>query len=187
MKRFCLFILVFAFLFSACKSSKNSVTPQQVESFNNLVASREFTIESDWAYPQVTNAMSQVLNSQLLAPGNNASAINLIGNANFLTIKGDSVTSYLPYFGERQMQVAYGGTDSAIQFNGLMEDYQVKNDKNNRKIISFKAKSNNTESFNVTITLFPNLNAQMSLNGASRFIIQYSGNVEPIEKKEKTS
>ncbi|PQV47781.1 uncharacterized protein DUF4251 [Jejuia pallidilutea] len=186
MKRFCLSILVFTMFFVACKSSKDTITPEQLATFNKLVASREFTIDSDWAYPQVTNAMSQVLNSQLLAPGNNASAINLIGNANFLTIKGDSVMSYLPYFGERQMQIAYGGTDGAIQFNGLIQDYEVKNGKNDSKVITFKAKSN-TENFDVAITLFPNLKTQMMLRGASRFFIQYSGEVQPIEKNKKDS
>ncbi|GAL72114.1 hypothetical protein JCM19302_72 [Jejuia pallidilutea] len=172
--------------FVACKSSKDTITPEQLATFNKLVASREFTIDSDWAYPQVTNAMSQVLNSQLLGPGNNVNAINLIGNANFLTIKGDSVMSYLPYFGERQMQVAYGGTDGAIQFNGIMKDYSVKDNKDKSKTLTFSADSNG-ENFNVIIKLFQNLKSEIILNGTSRFSIRYSGDVQPIEKNKKDS
>lgn len=186
MKRICFYSVLFAFILISCKSSKETVSPSQIAALNDLVASQKFTIESDWAYPQVTTAMSQVLTSQLLAAGNNASAVNLIGNANFLTIKGDSITSYLPYFGERQMQVAYGGTDSAIQFNGIMEDLKVEDGKNNRKVISFKADSN-SENFNVIITLFPNMKSQIMLRGASRFFIQYTGTVTPIKEEESAS
>ncbi len=186
MHRFWFYSVLLALVVVGCKSSKDTVSPAQIESFNNLVNSKKFTIESDWAYPQVTNAMSQVLSGQLLPPGSNANAINLIGNSNFLTIKGDSITSYLPYFGERQMQVAYGGRDGAIQFNGIMEDVEIKEEKNNRKVITFKANSN-SENFNVIITLFPNMKSQIMLRGSSRFFIQYSGKFEPIDPKKSES
>lgn len=186
MRRIFIYVVFIVFALSACKSTKNKATASQIQSFNNLLESRSMTIESNLAYPQVTNAMSQVLTSRLMWPNNNASAISLIGNPNFLTIKGDSVTSYLPYFGERQMQVAYGGRDSAIEFNGLMEDFKIEDGKGNSKVISFQAKSN-SENFNVTITLFPNLKSEMLLRGASRFFIRYTGLVGPIKAGENQS
>lgn len=186
MKRIGLFLLVLMVIVIGCKSSKEIIAPSQTKAFNDLVNSREFTIESQWAYPQLTNAMSQVLSSQLLAAGNSASAINLIGNPNFLTIKGDSVTSYLPYYGERQMQIAYDGRDGAIQFNGVMDEYRIEEGKSNSKIISFKAKSN-LENFNVTITLFPNYNSEIVLRSTSRFFIRYTGGVEPISSEDEQS
>ncbi|WP_165454345.1 DUF4251 domain-containing protein [Hyunsoonleella pacifica] len=186
MKRNNIQLVVLMLIALSCKTSKEIATAQQYETFKALIASQEFTIESDWAYPQLTNAMTQVLNSGLMGPNNNGNSINLIGNANFLTIKGDSITSYLPYFGERQMQVAYGGTDSAIQFNGVMEDLKIEDGKKNRKIFTFRAKSN-AENFNVIITLFPNNTSQIVLNGNSRFSIQYSGQVKKISQEEKTS
>ena len=186
MKKMYVYPIVIMLVFAACKSSKSSATPEQINIFNELVSSKEFTIESEWAYPQMTNAMTQVMNSSLMWPRNNAGTISLIGNPNFLTIKGDSVKSYLPYFGERQMQVAYAGTDSAIQFDGLMKDFTIEEGKNNTKIISFKAKSNN-EGFNVVITLYPNLKAEMGLQGSSRFFIQYRGDVMPLPKAENQS
>lgn len=182
---FCLVVII-ALSFS-CKSSKNILTASQIEAFNALISSRNYTIESNWAQPQLTAATAQVLNSGLLPPGSNAGAINLVGNSNFFTIKGDSVTSYLPFFGERQMQVAYNGTDSAIQFNGLMEDYKEKVGKNDRKIISFNAKSNNSENFNVIVVVFPNMKSQIILNGTSRFTIRYSGEVSPIDETKNQS
>lgn len=174
------YILVLLMITFSCTSSKSTATANQIEVLNSLLEKRNFSIESDWAYPQTTYAMQQVLNSGFLQPGDSANSINLIGNSNYLTISGDSITSYLPYFGERQMQVAYGGNDSAIQFNGLLEDYKTEKNKNNSHTISFKAKSN-SEQFNVTIVLFPSLKSNMTLIGSSRFPIRYSGTVTKVD------
>ena len=114
----------------SCGSTKNTPSEEQFNTLALLVKTQSFSIESDWAYPQATYALQQVLNSGLLQPGNSSNAINLIGNSNFLTIKGDSITSYLPYFGERQMNLQYGGGDSAIQFSGLLEDYKITKNNN---------------------------------------------------------
>lgn len=171
-------ILVFFYVFS-CVSSKSTASPKQIEALADLINNKKFSIESNWAYPQATYAMQQVLNSRLLQPGNNANAISLIGNSNFLTISGDSISSYLPYYGERQMQVQYGGGDSAIEFNGLMEDYKTIKNENESYTISFKTKSK-SENFNISIVIFPNLRSEIILNGTTRFTIRYSGTVKNI-------
>jgi hypothetical protein len=186
MKRLGCYLILILIVSVGCKSSKNATTPAQKEAIEQLVTSSNFTIENDWAYPQVTAAMAQVLNSGILPPDSNAGAINLTGNSNFLTIKGDSITSYLPYFGERQQQVGYAGTDSAIAFEGLMKDFKVEDGKNGRKIMSFQAKSN-SENFNVIITVFPSMKSRIILNGSSRFSIQYAGDVSPLQDEEVQS
>jgi hypothetical protein len=140
---------------------------------------QRFKIISDWAHPQATAAMQQVFNSGLFQPGNTASNISLIGNTNFLTISGDSISSYLPYFGERQMHVGYGGGDSAIEFNGIMQNYKAEKNKDHGYTITFDAKSH-SESFTAQINIFPNLHSDMILNGAYRFLIRYSGTVEAV-------
>tara|TARA_R110000868_G_scaffold322148_1_gene583135 strand:+ start:580 stop:1083 length:504 start_codon:yes stop_codon:yes gene_type:complete len=165
----------------SCASSKSNATAEEMAALTSLVNNRNFNIESDWAYPLSTMAMQQVLNSGLLQPGNSAGAISLIGNSNFLTISGDSISSYLPYYGERQMQVNYGGGDSAIQFDGLLEDYELVKNKNGSYTMSFVATSK-SEQFNTNITIFPNLRSEIFLNSASRFPIRYSGVV--VEQEE---
>ncbi|MCB4797737.1 DUF4251 domain-containing protein [Neotamlana laminarinivorans] len=176
MKSVIIFVLVSLVFLLSCKSSRSKVTEAEISYLNQVIQNKNFKIESTWANPQVTNAMQQVLNSGLLQPGSNASSINLIGNSNFLKISGDSIFSYLPYFGERQMNVNYGGTDGAIKFKGLMQDYKVEKRKDSGYNISFQAKSN-TENFDVFITLWPNLKTSISLNSASRFPINYTGNI----------
>ncbi|MCF7560698.1 DUF4251 domain-containing protein [Sabulilitoribacter multivorans] len=169
-----LFIIMFS-----CGSSKEHTTDSEIQALTALVEGKQYVIESDWAYPQTTRAMQQVINSGLLQPGNNSASINLIGNPNFLKISGDSISSYLPYFGERQMNVAYGGRDGTIEFKGAIENYQVVKRKDNGYDIAFEADSN-SENFKVNITLWPSLKSNIRLISASRFGIRYSGMVKPV-------
>ncbi|MDD7885730.1 DUF4251 domain-containing protein [Flavivirga sp. 57AJ16] len=171
------FFIGIAVIFS-CKS-KSAATQAEIDALHTIVKKQTFRIESDWAYPQTTSAVQQVLNSGLMQPGSTSGAISLIGNHNFLTISKDSVTSFLPYFGERQMQVAYNGGDNAIEFNGVLKDYKAVYNEDSYSI-SFQAKSN-SENFQVFIKLYPNLRTQMTLNGNSRLSIRYSGHLESIE------
>lgn len=177
-----IFLMLTILMFTiSCKSSKSKATSAQIKALETLVENKNYSIESDWANPQFSNAMQQVLNSGLLQPGNSAGAINLIGNPNFLTISGDSITSYLPYFGERQMNIGYG-RDGAIELKGIMENYTAVKGKHNRYNISFDAKSK-SENFNVIITLFPNTKSDIQLIGNGRFPISYTGHVKAIEKE----
>ncbi|MFB9057661.1 DUF4251 domain-containing protein [Mariniflexile ostreae] len=154
----------------------------QIQNLETLVAGRHFKIESDRAYPQSSYAMQQVLNSGIMQPGSSSGTINLIGNSNFLKVSGDSISSYLPYFGERQMQVAYGGGDATIQLNGLVRNYQVKkNEKHGGYTISFEADSH-AERFRVVLELFPNLKSEIRLSGASRHAISYSGQLSSVKE-----
>ncbi|WP_298535361.1 DUF4251 domain-containing protein [uncultured Algibacter sp.] len=177
MKKSYYLILTFLVLLSlSCKSSKSVASQVEVDNLNAIINSKSYRIESDWAYPQVTTAVQNAMNSGLVQPGSSSSSISLIGNSNFLEVKNDSVQSYLPYFGERRMQVGYGSSDSAIQFDGVVENYKVNPNKKGGYDISFEAQSK-SEKFNVNITIFPNLNANIGVNGGSRLGIRYSGKV----------
>ena len=169
-----LFILVLS-----CKSA-NSYSDEQIKRLETLIESKSYTIESDWARPQVTYAMQQVLNSGVLQPGSAANAISLVGNTNFLTISGDSIKAYLPYFGERQINVAYGGRDSAIELDGLLKDYAFESAKHNGYLIKFKAKSK-IEAYSISIIVYPNNESEIRVNSSSRFPISYTGKVERID------
>ncbi len=173
--KFILSLIAFA-LFS-CGSSKTQATPEMLNRLTELVQSKNFEINSDMAYPQVTSAMNSLQNSGLIAPGSNVNQINLIGNVNYLRIVGDSIYTDLPYFGERQMNAAYNGSDNSIVIEGLLQDYTTeKSSKDNSYNISFSAKSQ-TELLRFNITLYPNLNTSMMVNGPTRFPIRYTGTV----------
>ncbi|WP_067149287.1 DUF4251 domain-containing protein [Pseudotamlana agarivorans] len=168
-------LATFVVLLMACGSGKTNATQAELDRLATTVNNKDFKIVSDWAFPTTTMAMQQA--ARLLPPGNQGGSVNLIGNSNFLTISGDSITSYLPYFGERQMGGSYGGDDSAIAFKGLMKNYKVTQKKDSSYDISFEAKSN-SENFRVNITLFPNLKSEMILTGNTRTPIRYSGSIQ---------
>jgi hypothetical protein len=180
MKAYCTFLALFLLLLMSCKSSKNNATESEIKVLQALVENKNYTIESNWAYPQVTFALQQVLSSGLLQPGSNVNAIDLMGNANFLTISGDSINAYLPYFGERQMHVDYGGRDGGIKLSGVLENYTTTKSKNNSYTIQFDAKSD-LEAYNIFILLYPSLNSEIRVNSSSRFPISYRGRVEAFK------
>jgi hypothetical protein len=181
MKTLRYFTYIFILLSISCGSSKNKVTQAEINFLETLVQNKQFKIESTRAYPRNTWATQQVLNSGLLPPDSNSGSVNLIGNPNFLTISGDSISSYLPYFGERQMNIGYGGRDGAIELEGIVSDYTSEKNKDNSYDIRFEAKSK-TENYNVYIKLWPSLNSDITINSSSRFPIRYTGNVEVINE-----
>lgn len=182
MRAVILIISLSIFVFTSCKSSLLEMTQAELDAFNNIVNNQKFQIESDWLYPQGSAALQRVLNSGILQGGSTSNAISLLGNYNFLKISGDSISSYLPFYGERHMQVGYGGGDSAIEFEGTVKNYRVERNKDHSYNISFDAKSKNEEGFSVYIRLSPYLKSDMTINGNARSSIRFTGIVKPISE-----
>ena len=113
---------VVGFTLNAQKDSK---------ALDELVESRAFRIESDWARAQATRATNAIAGSNLQAPGSSGNRYNLIGNFNYFEMKGDSVMAYLPYYGERQFGNGHYSGDTAIEFKGISRELKV--DKNEKK------------------------------------------------------
>lgn len=150
---------------------------------DDLVAAKSFQIQSDWAQPMNTNAMNSVASSGLLLPGNSGTNISLIGNPNYLKVEGDTISAYLPFFGERQLTGGYGDK-TAIEFKGIPDKLNIsKNSKKNTYTLVFSIKDK-TEVYNVTITLFNNLNSHIHLNSSQRNFIRYIGKVSELSKDE---
>lgn len=180
MKLRVLVLFVVGLLMISCSAKKIEVTPQQIAALDELVESRSYVITSEYALPLVTNSISALQNSGVLAPGENPGRISLINNPNDLTVNGEVVTSKLPYFGEIQQSSGYNGSNSSIEFNGNYEDYSATKNDDNTYTIKFDARSK-SEKFDVTITLFPNLRSQMTIKGNKRFPIRYTGFVKGLD------
>ncbi len=181
---FQIYIILLVVVLIGCKTSSKTATSQaQLQYLQELVASKSFRIESNWAMPLMTSSMNSISNAGLFPVGSSGSQINLIGNSNFLRVEGDSVSAHLPYFGERQMGAGYSNNTSAIQFKGVPENYKVVEDeKSDSKEISFNI-NNKTEGFRVHISLYPDLSSNINVNSTSRFSIRYRGEVKPILNK----
>ncbi|MCK0156270.1 DUF4251 domain-containing protein [Cellulophaga sp. F20128] len=166
---FCLLL----YLISGCATKKIV----DASPLKDIVMAQDFSVESDRALPMASSSLNRLQNSGILGVGNSANHISLIGNPNFFKMKGDSITSYLPYFGERHMGGGYSGDDIAIQFDGLVDEYDAEWDaKKQQYNIGFKAKSKG-ESFEVRLVLFPNLNSFLTILGTQRSSIIYTGKV----------
>ncbi|TDQ25559.1 DUF4251 domain-containing protein [Tenacibaculum caenipelagi] len=177
MRKYSILICMVFILFS-CASSKNT-TQAEIDNLKTLIQSKTFEIESEWAEPQVTYAMTQIANAGMLPTGSNAGNISLIGNSNFFRMKGDTVAAYLPYFGERQAGGSYGGRDSGIEFEGVPKDLVISEDKENSYKINFKIKDKNTttENYNVVVRVYPSLSSTIYVNSTQKRSISYRGRV----------
>lgn len=172
-KIFCVFLLMFV---AGCGSSSISKTsPEQLAELEELVEDKKIVFEAEWAMPLASNSLNQIGNAGLLPPGSTANQINLIGNNNYLKIDGDSVSAYLPYYGERQMGGVYNQSNAGIKFEGVPTDFEIaKNDKKNTYSIKFDV-NDKSEAFQVNMTLFPNRTASVNINSNERFSIRYQG------------
>lgn len=176
-------LLVFLGLVGCGTSSKTVSPSSQSQQLDEWVAQNSFEINSDWAIPLMTNSMNQISNAGIFPPGSAANRISLIGNSNFLRFQNNTVSAYLPYFGERQAGGAYNGRNSGIEFDGIPEDLEISRDeKTLRHQIQFKI-MDKTEAYNVSITLFPNLNSSIQINSSQRLTIRYNGRVSAPSKE----
>jgi hypothetical protein len=152
--------ILFFFLF-ACGSSKQA-SEEEMNQLRTLVESRDFEIQHSWADPV------------------RGSSIDLIGNPNYLRVRGDSVDVALPFFGERYSGGGYN-REGGIRFEGPARGYSVF-EKSNSVDVRFEARRD-SESYEFLITIFPNGNVTTSVNSSQRSSISYRGEVMP-EKKE---
>ncbi len=165
-------------------SSSSKISDSYSKLLDDLVSSKYFEIESDRVFPLATASLNSISNAGLLPPGSSAGQISLIGNPNYLKVLGDSVVTYLPYYGERQMGGGYDSNGGRIEFEGIPNDMDITKDKENQRYtIQFKMKDD-SENFNVNITLFPNLTSIISVNSSQRFPIRYTGSVKSIQNDE---
>ncbi|MGB7394833.1 MAG: DUF4251 domain-containing protein [Pricia sp.] len=172
---FCLLVIL-----SCGGTSKTVGEDNGNERLEEFISEKSFEIISDRAFPMATNALNSIANAGLLPPGSTAGQITLIGNSNYLRVIGDSVSVYLPYYGERQMGGGYNNDGPGIQFEGVPTEMEItKNNDKKRYDIRFQMKDD-SELFTVNVSLFPNLSSVININSSQRFPIRYSGNVRPV-------
>lgn len=155
-------------LLMACGGAKerNEKDLQDLEELMELVESREFEIENDWVIP--------------LGGGR----VNLIGNPNSITFKGDSVEVYLPYFGVRHSGGDYGGRNGGIKFEGPVKNLVVREDQVKKNIFLTFERRGGREDYDFLIRLYPNGNVYTSVNSSQRQTISYQGEVKKLEEEQ---
>jgi hypothetical protein len=163
--------------FIGCAANKNSVSPQQLIELHALIESKNINIVSTRALPMMSNAMQQVLNSQILGPGNSGGSIDIITNVNYVKITDDTISVRLPFFGEQQAGVSTNTNDNSISFDGKPTKFISTY---NKKKKSYKIQlqfSSNSDRHTMYITIFSNLRTSINVLSTHRSSIGYRGAV----------
>lgn len=175
--------MALAIFLGSCGSSKTQATPEQLAQLQSLVESRNFSFEADFALPQTSQAYVNAANPTLArAGGNSLSRISLRGEGYFLRIMGDSVESYLPYYGVRDNFSEYGRPDG-IEIDSKLEDLKLDKKSSGAYQMRFFARKK-TERFQITLDLFPGGKSNLIIFSGQRDAIRYEGRAIPIEEME---
>lgn len=155
-------LLGIMFLTCACGGTQGVSSPQEQQQYDELVQlvnSRDFEIINEWANAQT---------------GNN---VSLIGNSNFIRFEGDSVDIFLPYYGERYTGGGYGSS-GGIEYKGPLNDLKIQERQKQQEVLLRFEGEHDSENLEFIITLYPNGNANTSVNTSERSSITYRGEVQ---------
>ena len=178
------YYIVCAFsLLIGCKSAQNPEDLAQYEALEEWIESKNFEIESTWANPTVTFAVQSIANASLFPPGSNPGNISLIGNPNYFRVINDSLSIYLPYFGEREIGGAYNSQNQGIVFDGIPEQFEITKNPDKSEIKILVKCSKNLESYRMRLQIHANKNATINVNSNQRNTISYQGIIKKLPEK----
>lgn len=177
------FVILGLFLvFISCKSTKNTVSTEQIAVLKDVVALKNFEVLSDFAQPLALNAGVTGLQN-LMPPGSTINNISLIGNPNFFRVMNDSISMDLPYYGQQRMSRGYN-SNIGIKFEGKIDSYtETFNEKKKTFVLKYSLKGEE-ERYDVILTLFPNNTSMMSINSSHRTSINYNGKWKSLNKEQ---
>ena len=131
---------------------------------------------ANYAFPQTSNAYARGAGVLMGRAGGALSQVNLTGDGYMLQLTNDSVTSYLPYFGEWD-NFYDAGAAGAIELNAAVGDFQ-KEIRKNRVRITFEARRK-VERFNITLEIDAHGKGRLLILSGQRDAIRYEGMVSP--------
>lgn len=123
------------------------------DEISNIIDSKKYSIDVNFAFPLKGGSVSLTSNYSL-------------------TIKGDSVYSYLPYYGVAY-NIPYGGGKGLI-FNSTVKDYYVSLSSKGKSTIKFTT-SSGEDRIDYTIGIFKNGQTTIYVQSNNRQSINYSG------------
>ena len=97
-----------------------------------------------------------------------------------LEMRGDSVISYLPYFG-RAYSAPYGGGDG-LRFEESITDYQCSFNKKGTAQIQFRTRSDD-DTFAFSVQVFSNGSATINVTPVNKQNITFYGELAPKKKE----
>jgi predicted small secreted protein len=138
--------------------SKQQKRQQVAAAIAQRIDNRHFKVDVNYAYPLGHRS------------------INLTSSYS-LEIAGDSVISYLPYYGQAY-NVPYGG-GKALNFTGTMSRYNVSNPKSDLTVVEFYV-TNEEDTYQYYVEIYNNGTTNITVTSTNRESIRFSGRVNGI-------
>lgn len=158
-------IVLLAFLAFLAMDS-HAQKKKRVEDVNPLVKecidSKNYTIQAHSAHPNGWRSVS-------------------LDSRYSIEVRGDSVFSYLPYFG-RAYRLPYGGGEG-LTFDAKITDYKVLITKKGANEVKFKARTRE-DSYDFILTIFSNGRSSIRVLTENKQSIEFLGEMTFKEKKE---
>jgi len=143
------------------KELKEQKASEEYEAMKILVNSRVFVFDAAWISTT------------------RGSRINIASGSNSIAIAQDSTKAAMQFFGEVN-SIRFSGNEG-VEFNNIMNDYQVKfNDKKKNIIVSYRVK-NKSENYNVSMTITKSGNAYVDVYSNVKRNVTYDGKVSAIK------
>ena len=137
---------------SAERAEQRMKVAQQIE---QMLAEKHYTVDVKMMYPRGGRAENVTSNYSL-------------------EIKGDTLVSYLPYFG-RAYNVPYGG-GKGLNFSAPVSSYEMKKEKNGKTYIMMRA-DNGEDVIDYQLEIFDNGQTTIDVTAREREPISYSGEI----------
>lgn len=141
--------------------SRKEKKDQKAQEIKELIDSKRFTVDVNRAIPM------------------GGRAVNLTSPYT-LEMRGDSVISYLPYFG-RAYSAPYGGGDG-LRFEKSITDYQTSFNKKGTAQIQFRTRSDD-DTYAFSVLVFSNGSATINVTPVNKQSITFYGELAPKKQE----
>lgn len=163
-------------LLTNCGSGSIILSASEKARLHQILEWNSWEFNANYAFPQISNAYARGAGVLMGRAGGALSQVNLTGDGYMLQLTNDSVTSYLPYFGEWD-NFYDAGAAGAIELNAAVGDFQ-KEIRKNRVRITFEARRK-VERFNITLEIDAHGKGRLLILSGQRDAIRYEGMVSP--------
>lgn len=148
----------------SCSSSKTAIDDGKAERVKQQIESLHYQISIDYMLP------AQGSSRYLTSPYS-------------LTVQGDTLISYLPYFG-KAYNIPYGG-GNGLNITASLFEYFLSYNTKGTALISFRVRSEG-DVYLYNIEIFNNGNASIHVSSNNRQGISFSGKLEETIKEVNT-
>ncbi len=144
---------------SAAASEKDAATQQLVQ---QMLDKRMYKVDFDRAFPMAGPSFA-------------------LNYPYFVSVIGDRVESFLPYFG-RAYTIPFGGGEG-LSFEAPITGYSVKEGKKGQHLITFNARSDEDD-YTFNLEIYPTGEAFLNINAINKQGMSFDGNMDLDPKFE---